>query len=183
MLEPLRILHVSFSATDHVPARRPANMGTTPFLRLMDDGPDRTQGGTFAEIDARYLKQQPALHKLPRERRVHVPGGSDTAQSVHRLVRPAPVGRRFQPVEKFERCHCLPLTYSEDGVCATVSPVSVAEQAARVSVLELRPRPPPGPFAPGSRLRFLVRAGRDHGARAPFGVDDLHTTYVVRCSS
>ena len=42
--------------------------------------------------------------------------------------------------------------------------------------LAFRCRPPPGPFAPSGGLRFLGRAGRDHGARAPFGGGRRSTT-------
>ena len=56
-LEPLRILHVFFLATDHPRAGRPANMGTTPSLRLTDDPPERTRCAAFPEIDAGCLQQ------------------------------------------------------------------------------------------------------------------------------
>ena len=91
-LEPLCLVRGWALSRDHPCSRGPANMGTTPSLRLIDDAPERTRCAAFAEIDAGCLQQQPSEHELSGERRVHVARGGDAAQSVHLLIRPGAFG-------------------------------------------------------------------------------------------
>ena len=107
------------------------------------------------------------------ERLVDVSRGGDPAEPVHLPIDPGLVQVPFHPFEQFERGHSL-VPDSSSGFCLRDPFARVRRRARRAcQCLELGPRPTSGPLPLGAGLRLLDRAGRDHGARAPFGVHDL----------